>query len=169
MVVRSVSSAVCTGGQARRGRSGSVARAASASPQRRASVARRGSTAQAPASSPAAASSPVKALALDAKHAAQAEAERPQRPFRKVLGKLLAFLDQTWLQTLQYIVFLIAFQSLTGTIRKVHARPRFAPPRLVSTAPTRLSHTNPLTNHAPPGLPLRPPRAPPLSARRVLL
>lgn len=118
MVVRSVSSAVCTGGQARRGRSGSVARAASASPQRRASVARRGSTAQAPASSPAAASSPVKALALDAKHAAQAEAERPQRPFRKVLGKLLAFLDQTWLQTLQYIVFLIAFQSLTGTIRK---------------------------------------------------
>ena len=31
---------------------------------------------------------------------------------------MLDFLDQTWLLTCQYIVFLITFQSLTTTIRK---------------------------------------------------
>lgn len=44
--------------------------------------------------------------------------EPPKSCPRRVVGKVLGFLDQTWLQTLQYIVFLFAFQSLTGTIRK---------------------------------------------------
>lgn len=43
----------------------------------------------------------------------------PPKPlWRRVISSILEFLDQTWLQTLQYIVFLVAFQSLTGTIRK---------------------------------------------------
>jgi hypothetical protein len=46
------------------------------------------------------------------------EDDTPKSCPRRVLGKILDFLDQTWLQTLQYIVFLFAFQSLTGTIRK---------------------------------------------------
>merc|ERR1719424_2504343 len=37
---------------------------------------------------------------------------------RRLVGMLLDFLDQTWLQTLMYLIFLFTFQSLTGTIRK---------------------------------------------------
>ena len=48
------------------------------------------------------------------KHAEQQKKSLP----RKLASGVLSFLDQTWLQTLQYIVFLFAFQSLTGTIRK---------------------------------------------------
>lgn len=44
--------------------------------------------------------------------------ETPKSCPRRVVGLVLGFLDQTWLQTLQYIIFLFAFQSLTGTIRK---------------------------------------------------
>ena len=44
--------------------------------------------------------------------------EKPKGPLMRACCSILGFLDQTWLQTLQYIVFLVAFQSLTGTIRK---------------------------------------------------
>lgn len=47
----------------------------------------------------------------------QSEIEAARTPANRMLHKVLDFLDQTWLQTLQYIVFLVAFQSLTGTIR----------------------------------------------------
>ena len=46
------------------------------------------------------------------------EPEVPKSLPRRCVGAVLDFLDQTWLQTLQYIVFLITFQSLTMTIRK---------------------------------------------------
>ena len=46
------------------------------------------------------------------------EPETPKSCPRRAVSGVLDFLDQTWLQTLQYIVFLFAFQSLTGTIRK---------------------------------------------------
>ena len=46
------------------------------------------------------------------------EPEEPKSLPRRCVGGILDFLDQTWLQTLQYIVFLITFQSLTMTIRK---------------------------------------------------
>ena len=50
--------------------------------------------------------------------AAKEKAEEPKSLSRKILSTVLGFLDQTWLQTLQYLVFLFAFQSLTATIRK---------------------------------------------------
>lgn len=46
------------------------------------------------------------------------EPEKPKSLPRRVTSAILDVLDQTWLQTLQYIIFLFAFQSLTGTIRK---------------------------------------------------
>ena len=46
------------------------------------------------------------------------EEEAPKSCPRRTCRWVLDFLDQTWLQTLQYIIFLFAFQSLTGTIRK---------------------------------------------------
>ena len=48
----------------------------------------------------------------------QNEEEKPKSCPRRAASSILGFLDQTWLQTLQYIIFLFAFQSLTGTIRK---------------------------------------------------
>lgn len=48
----------------------------------------------------------------------KAEKEKPKTLPKRILMGVLDFLDQTWLQTLQYIVFLFAFQSLTATIRK---------------------------------------------------
>ena len=53
-----------------------------------------------------------------AKVAAQEEEPEPEYTgVRKVFHKTIDFLDQTWLQTSFYIVFLLAFQSLTGTMR----------------------------------------------------
>ena len=46
------------------------------------------------------------------------EDEKPKGLARRICTAVLDFLDQTWLQTLQYIIFLYTFQSLTGTIRK---------------------------------------------------
>jgi len=46
-----------------------------------------------------------------------AEPEKPAGPLARCCRRVLDFLDQTWLQTLQYLVFLFVFQSLTGTIR----------------------------------------------------
>ena len=45
------------------------------------------------------------------------EAEPEYTGARKYFHKAIDFLDQTWLQTTLYIVFLLAFQSLTGTMR----------------------------------------------------
>jgi hypothetical protein len=80
-----------------------------------ASVAARRNRARSPAPEPA---SPEKrAEKLQAAKAAQRDADAKKGACARVVGKVLRFLDQTWLQTLQYIVFLVAFQSLTGTIR----------------------------------------------------
>ena len=46
------------------------------------------------------------------------EDEKPKGKVRRCLGSVMDFLDQTWLQTLQYILFLYTFQSLVGTLRK---------------------------------------------------
>ena len=56
-----------------------------------------------------------------AARAAEEEAENDKKPKGKVracVSKVMDFLDQTWLQTLQYILFLYTFQSLVGTLRK---------------------------------------------------
>ena len=45
------------------------------------------------------------------------EEEVEHTGWRKYFYKTLNLLDQTWLQTIFYIVFLLAFQSLTGTMR----------------------------------------------------
>ena len=45
------------------------------------------------------------------------EEEVEHTGWRKYFYKTLDLLDQTWLQTIFYIVFLLAFQSLTGTMR----------------------------------------------------
>ena len=46
------------------------------------------------------------------------EDEKPKGKIRRCLGSVMDFLDQTWLQTLQYILFLYTFQSLVATLRK---------------------------------------------------
>ena len=45
------------------------------------------------------------------------EEEVEHTGWRKYFYKTLDLLDQTWLQAIFYIVFLLAFQSLTGTMR----------------------------------------------------
>ena len=47
-----------------------------------------------------------------------AEPEKKKSLLRRVVGSIMDFLDQTWLQALQYILFLFTFQSLVGTLRK---------------------------------------------------
>ena len=46
------------------------------------------------------------------------EEEQPKSCPRRSVGKVLDFLDQTWLQAIQYIIFLFTFQSLTNSMRK---------------------------------------------------
>ena len=64
------------------------------------------------------------------------EEEKPKSCPKRAAIAVMDFLDQTWLQTLQYMLFLFAFQSLTGTIRKpeVPSPSRRAPPRASLTA-----------------------------------
>lgn len=58
------------------------------------------------------------AAAKAEKEAEEEEARKKQGKIRKALQAVMDFLDQTWLQTLQYILFLYTFQSLVGTLRK---------------------------------------------------
>lgn len=58
------------------------------------------------------------AAARAAEKEEEEEDEKPKGKIRRCLGAVMDFLDQTWLQTLQYILFLYTFQSLVGTLRK---------------------------------------------------
>ena len=58
------------------------------------------------------------AAAKEQQEAEEEEAKKKQGKIRKALQAVMDFLDQTWLQTLQYILFLYTFQSLVGTLRK---------------------------------------------------
>ena len=56
----------------------------------------------------------------EVKEAAKEEEAEPEPEYtgaRKYFHKAIDFLDQLWLQTSLYVVFLLAFQSLTGTMR----------------------------------------------------
>ena len=71
------------------------------------------------------------------------EPEVPKSCPRRAVNAVLGFLDQTWLQTLQYIIFLFAFQSLTGTIPKSE---EFYFDKYLTDAPctlSRMSSTSP--------------------------
>ena len=47
------------------------------------------------------------------------EEEKPKATgIRGLFGKAIDFMDQTWLQTVMYIIFLLTFQSLTQTMRR---------------------------------------------------
>ena len=72
-----------------------------------------------PKRSPAAVAKARKEAAAKAKEEEDSkEDEKPKGKIRRCLGSVMDFLDQTWLQTLQYILFLYTFQSLVATLRK---------------------------------------------------
>ena len=71
----------------------------------------------------------------EVKEAAKEEEAEPEPEYtgaRKYFHKAIDFLDQLWLQTSLYVVFLLAFQSLTGTMR--HPLPGALVPRCSSRA-----------------------------------